>query len=71
MPNWCENTLTIKGTKEQIVDFNKEIASAGINTVDKSPKNKAIYSINGTKVGYDFDLLPKGIYIIGGKKVAK
>ena len=41
------------------------------NTVDKSSQDKAIYSINGTKVGYDFDLLPKGIYIIGGKKVAK
>lgn len=53
------------------VDFNKEIASTGINTVDKSSQDKAIYSINGTKVGYDFDLLPKGIYIIGGKKVAK
>lgn len=24
MPNWCQNTLSIKGTKEQIVDFNKK-----------------------------------------------
>lgn len=23
MPNWCQNTLSIKGTKGQIVDFNK------------------------------------------------
>lgn len=23
MPNWCQNTLSIKGTKEQIVNFNK------------------------------------------------
>ena len=21
MPNWCENTLSIKGTKEQMIDY--------------------------------------------------
>lgn len=30
MPNWCENTLSIKGTKEQIVDFNKRYLPNGI-----------------------------------------
>lgn len=29
MPNWCENTLSIKGTKEQIVDFNKRYLPNG------------------------------------------
>lgn len=30
MPNWCENTLSIKGTNEQIVDFNKRYLPNGI-----------------------------------------
>lgn len=30
MPNWCENTLSIKGTKEQIIDFNKRYLPNGI-----------------------------------------
>ena len=29
MPNWCENTLSIKGTKEQITDFNKRYLPNG------------------------------------------
>ena len=53
------------------VDFNKEIATTGITTINKQTSSNTIYSINGTKVGNDFDLLPKGIYIINGKKVAK
>ena len=53
------------------VDFNKEIATTGITTINKQTSSNTIYSINGTKVGNDFNLLPKGIYIINGKKVAK
>lgn len=53
------------------VDFNKEIATTGITTINKQTSSNTIFSINGTKVGNDFNLLPKGIYIINGKKVAK
>lgn len=43
----------------------------GINDVyvDSNP-NKEIYTIDGVKlVGYTFENLPKGIYIIGGEKI--
>lgn len=33
--------------------------------------NKNIYTIDGRYVGTDFNVLPNGIYIIGGKKVMK
>lgn len=29
MPNWCQNTLSIKGTKEQIIEFNKRYLPNG------------------------------------------
>ena len=30
-----------------------------------------IYSISGIRMNHDFNSLPKGIYIIGGKKMVK
>lgn len=33
--------------------------------------SQRIYTINGTYVGTDKSALPKGIYIIGGKKYIK
>ena len=53
------------------VDFKQEIATAGINNIDAFVSNKTIYNINGTKINCLPSSLPKGIYIIGGKKVVK
>ncbi len=36
-----------------------------------SPRKRGIYSIDGVYLGQDFDTLPKGIYIMNGKKVLK
>lgn len=46
----------------------------GINSVrhDKNDNNdNRIYNIKGQYVGSDFDMLPQGIYIRNGKKIAK
>ena len=32
---------------------------------------QAVYTLDGRRVGYDLRALPHGIYIVGGKKIAK
>lgn len=44
----------------------------GIHTVNLEPaSSRAVYNLQGHKVGTTLELLPQGIYIIGGKKVVK
>ncbi len=47
--------------------------TVGINEVkaDNSAHEQGIYSFDGVYLGHDFNALPKGIYIKGGKKVIK
>ena len=47
--------------------------STGIETITttKQEQDPAIYDLNGRKICSSLDNLPKGIYIIGGKKVVK
>ena len=52
----------------------QKTAVSGIDQVTVLPSKTAsnrIYSVNGTFVGTDFKALPKGIYIVNGKKVVK
>ena len=35
------------------------------------PKSKRIYSIDGRYVGSDYLILPRGVYIVNGKKMVK
>ncbi len=52
--------------------FKNNNVSDGIATIDAAPANaKAIYGINGQYLGTDLNKLPKGIYIINGKKITK
>lgn len=51
-----------------VVDNN----ASGIQTVTVSrPANQKIYTLDGRYVGTDFDVLPHGLYIVGGRKVVK
>lgn len=46
--------------------------AAGISTIETSKEGKGrIYTLDGRYVGQDFNALPHGIYIIGGKKIVK
>lgn len=46
--------------------------AAGISTINAdSNRSCRIYTLDGRYVGTDFSTLPRGIYIIGGKKVVK
>ncbi len=49
-------------------------SSTGIKNVEAnnvSGKRNAVYTIDGKRVGDDLRQLPHGIYIVGGKKIAK
>lgn len=68
-------TLTFADGSTQTADMDKvNIAfgtSSGITTVSKPTKTaaaKGIYTLSGQYVGQDKAKLPKGIYIINGKK---
>ena len=54
---------------EVLVMDNTKTAIENINT-HKTTTNK-IYTIDGRFVGTDPDLLPRGLYIINGKKIVK
>lgn len=50
-------------------DYSKQTTS--INTIQRELENDAVYNLQGVKVGSRSEMksLPRGIYIIGGKKV--
>ena len=54
-------------------DFLKSSVTAGIHKVERSVDNDAVYTLQGIKIAtlQQWDALPRGIYIIGGKKKLK
>ena len=50
-------------------DYSKQ--TTGITTIQRKIENDVVYNLQGVKVGSRSELksLPRGIYIIGGKKV--
>ena len=53
------------------MNFYKKGSSSGITTIQREIENDVVYNLQGVKVGSRNELksLPRGIYIIGGKKV--
>ena len=80
----CRLLLTFDGTlKDQsqygndgvalldvVLSENPGITPSGIQSVtsDRNPAADAVYSIDGRRIGTPVESLPRGIYIIGGKK---
>lgn len=62
-----------KGTDCISIDDMLDGGATGIPTiaVDGTPVSNAIYNLNGQYVGTDANLLPRGIYVRGGKKFCK
>lgn len=56
-----------------MVKREKPKASTGISGVCHADGKaaQAVYTLDGRRVGYDLRALPHGIYIVGGKKIAK
>lgn len=56
-----------------MVKREKPKASTGISGVRHADGKaaQAVYTLDGRRVGYDLRALPHGIYIVGGKKIAK
>ena len=54
-------------------DFLKSSVTAGIHKVERSVDNDAVYTLQGIKIAtlQQWDALPRGIYIVGGKKKFK
>ena len=52
-------------------NFRVESSTSGITTVQRNIEDGVVYNLQGVKVGTRSELksLPRGIYIIGGKKV--
>ena len=50
-------------------DYSKQ--TTGITTVQRDIENEVVYNLQGVEVGTRSELksLPRGIYIVGGKKV--
>ena len=86
-PNWCwynsdktEKLPTSKALRNITYDTSTGIVSfeyvhdttTGIKGIEHNETTtKRIYTLDGRYVGQDFNALPHGIYIIGGKKIVK
>ena len=86
-PNWCwynsdktEKLPTSKALRNITYDTSTGIVSfeyvhdttTGIKGIERTETTtKRIYTLDGRYVGQDFNALPHGIYIIGGRKIVK
>lgn len=86
-PNWCwynsdktEKLPTNKASRNITYDNSTGIVSfnyvhdttTGIKGIEHNgTTTKCIYTLDGRYVGQNFNALPHGIYIIGGKKIVK
>ena len=75
-------TATMKGFRAYFFNINGSTAGAALNlsfgeatgidgVAADAVKSVKIYNVNGQYVGTSLEALPKGLYIVGGKKVLK
>lgn len=75
-------TATMKGFRAYFYNINGSTAGAALNlsfgdatgingVAADAEKNVKVYNVNGQYVGTSLEALPKGLYIVGGKKVLK
>lgn len=73
---------TMKGFRAYFFNINGSTAAAALNlsfgdatgingVAADAEKNVKVYNVNGQYVGTSLEALPKGLYIVGGKKVLK
>ena len=78
----AEGKETMKGFRAYFYNMNGGTAAAALNLsfgaatgIDgiaaDAEKNVKVYNVNGQYVGTSLEALPKGLYIVGGKKVLK
>ena len=53
------------------INFGEATAINGVTTETSNVENMKVYNLNGQYVGTNLNALPKGLYIVGGKKVLK
>ena len=53
------------------INFGEATAINGVITEANNEKDMKVYNLNGQYVGTNLNALPKGLYIVGGKKVLK
>ena len=66
---YCSPDVQASQMKVGFTEYSTDIKDIEQNNIQAN--SQRIYSINGTYVGTDKSALPKGIYIIGGKKYIK
>lgn len=78
----AEGKETMKGFRAYFYNMNGGTAGAALNlsfgdatgingVAADAEKNVKVYNVNGQYVGTSLEALPKGLYIVGGKKVLK
>lgn len=74
---WTEGTnvsiynICLTDDGEMHIDFGKNFATDGISAITSAKAQNSIYNINGTRMSTGIQQLPKGIYIVNGKKIVK
>ena len=68
---YLKDTAPAKYEIPAYFNFRVENSASGITTIQRKIENDVIYNLQGVKIGTRSEMksLPRGIYIIGGKKV--
>jgi hypothetical protein len=68
---YLKDTAPAKYETPAYFNFRVKNSTSGITTIQRERENDVVYNLQGVKIGSQSELksLPRGIYIIGGKKV--
>lgn len=69
---WLQNQNFGRTNAEVVLHFTLvDGIDSGVDEIIANPENAAIYNFQGIRLDSDFNSLPKGAYIVNGKKVVK
>ena len=63
--------LVMGGDDNNVLDNSTATGIATLKTTDSKAADRRVYSIDGRLLGTDINAMPKGLYIVGGRKVVK
>ena len=63
--------LVMGGDDNNVLDNSTATGIATLKTTDSKVADRRVYSIDGRLLGTDINAMPKGLYIVGGRKVVK
>lgn len=62
--------MTVKAVKSEVLIV-PDATGIALSTAEASTPKDGVYSLDGVYLGTNVESLPRGVYIVGGKKIVK